>query len=135
ALAWLVLAAQAVAAEEASVRPGVNAAYGPDGRGVAEWVRVFEGESREVFAERAAIVEALELGPGMAVADVGTGTGLFVPLLAARVGEAGRVYAVDIAPRFVEHVRDRVAEAGLEQVTVVLGRERSVSLPGGSIDV
>lgn len=128
------LAAPGVA-EEASVRPGVNSYYLVPDVDVDTWVERFEGESREIFQLRHAIAAAVDLEPGMEIADVGAGTGLFVPLFADRVGTEGRVFAADISPRFVQHIRDRVAEAGLEQVTVVLSAERSVTLPAASVDV
>lgn len=134
-LLLLVLVCGGGRAEEASVRPGINAPYFNSKLGVAEWVRTFEGESREIYAQRHAIVDALGLAQAMAVADVGTGTGLFVPLIAARIGSTGQLYAVDIVPQFAAHVRDRVAEAGLGQVTVVLSHERSVNLPAASVDL
>ena len=40
----------------------------------------------------------------MAVADIGAGTGLFTRLFAEKVGPAGKVYAVDIATRFLDHI-------------------------------
>jgi ubiquinone/menaquinone biosynthesis C-methylase UbiE len=71
----------------------------------------------------------------MAVADVGAGTGLFLEPLDREVGPKGRVYAVDIAPKFVEHLRSRVAREGREGVEVVLCSERSVELPKRSLDM
>ncbi|HZL99062.1 MAG TPA: class I SAM-dependent methyltransferase, partial [Planctomycetota bacterium] len=94
----------------------------------------FEGESREIAAQCAGITLHLGLRPGMAVADIGAGTGLFMGELARSVGPEGRVYAVEIAPAFVEHLRRRAAEAGLEQVEVVQCSERSVGLPPDSLD-
>lgn len=134
-LGVLALASFTVASEEASVRPGANQYYLAPDLDVDTWVGRFEGESREVFNRRHAIVAALGLEPGMTVADVGTGTGLFVPLLAERVGSGGHVFAADIVPDFVALVRDRAAEAGLVQVTAVLSSERSATLPAGTLDL
>src|SRR5437764_763862 len=100
---WLLLAAPlavvvglSALAQEKSVRPGINKPFeNPD---VKEFVGKFEVESREIFARRKEIVEACRLRPGMVVADVGAGTGLFTRLFAAAVGPEGKVYAVDIAP-------------------------------------
>ena len=122
-------------AEEESVKPGINDRYLAPDLEVEEWVERFEGESREIFRSRHAIVEAMALRPGMTVADVGAGTGLFVPLLAGAVGSDGRVFAVDISPGFATHLRDRVAEAALGNVSVVLSSERSVTLPTESTDL
>jgi len=133
----LALAFSAAGAEtaEQSVRSGVNDKYLAPDLDVDEWTQRFEGEAREIFVHRRDIVERLDLQPGMAVADIGAGTGLFVGPFAGAVGPAGRVYAVDISPRFVEHLKRRASDAGLAQVEVVLGKDRSPELPEDSIDL
>ena len=50
------------------------------------------------------------------VCDVGCGTGLFLPLLAAAVGRRGTVVGVDPSAGFVQLSKDRVAAAGLANV-------------------
>jgi FkbM family methyltransferase len=123
----------AAPAQEKSVRPGINKPFeSPD---VQEFVGKFEVESREVYARRHQIVEACQLKEGIAVADVGAGTGLFTRLFARAVGPEGRVYAVDIAPRFVEHVRQTCREAGLKNVEGVVCTPASVKLPANSVDL
>jgi ubiquinone/menaquinone biosynthesis C-methylase UbiE/intracellular sulfur oxidation DsrE/DsrF family protein len=121
------------AGQEKSVRPGINDPFrNPD---VKKYEGTFEGESREVFAKRKEIVAAVGLKPGMVVADVGAGTGLFTRLFAADVGPAGKVYAVDIAEKFLAHVAKTAEAAGLKNVTTVLCKPDSAGLPAGSADV
>ena len=43
--------------------------------------------------------------------------------------------ALDIAPAFVGHLRDRVEASGLGQVTVAQSEARSITLPAASVDV
>ena len=120
-------------AQEKSVYPGINKPYeNPD---VNESVQRFESENREVFAKRKEIVAACKLKPGMAVADVGAGTGLFTRLFAAEVGPQGRVYAVDIARKFIEHVEKTSKEAGLNNVAGIVCTPTSTELPPGSVDL
>jgi ubiquinone/menaquinone biosynthesis C-methylase UbiE len=88
-----------------------------------------------VYVQRERIVRELRLLSGATVADVGAGTGAFTTLLAEAVGPRGTVYAVDIVPEFLLHIRKRVAQAGLTNVQTVLCGERSVSLPPNSTDV
>lgn len=102
---------------------------------VKTWVSRFEGHSREVSKYKAAIVKAMGLQPGQAIADVGAGTGLFMPLFAKGVGGKGSVYAVDISPRFLDHLRKRAKKEGLTNVKVVKGTATSVELPKRSVNV
>jgi ubiquinone/menaquinone biosynthesis C-methylase UbiE len=122
-------------AGEASVRPGVNESYLSPDLDVEKWTQRFETESREIFRSRRQIVEQLRLRPGMAVADVGAGTGVFLGPLAGDVGSEGTVYAVEIAPKFIEHLRERVRTEGLSPVRVVVGKERSTELRPASVDL
>lgn len=102
---------------------------------VEEFVERFEGESREIYRERDAILDVLALSPGMDVADVGAGTGLFTFPMARAVGADGTVYAVEIAPRFLEHIEERAASEGLQNLRTVLCTEEDSRLPKASVDV
>ena len=68
---------------EASVKPGVNTSYLEPDLDVSRAVERFEREGREVYDQRAAIVARAGLRPGMRVADIGAGTGLFTFLFGA----------------------------------------------------
>jgi len=138
-LALLVLAACRTAAppsvpERAEVHPGINDEFLAPDLDVARWTERFEREGREIYDQRHRIVEAADVRPGMWVADVGAGTGLFTLLFAERVGPTGRVYAVDIAPEFLAHIEQRARAAGLRQVRTILGGERSAKLPPRALD-
>ena len=121
--------------KEFSVRPGVNERFLAEDLDVERFVGIFEGESREVFVQRERIVEALDVSSGMTVADIGAGTGLFLPAFDREVGSDGRVYAVDISPRFLEHLRERTKRENLARVAVVEAAEDSVELPAASVDL
>jgi SAM-dependent methyltransferase len=134
----LACSSSAVAAsnpKEDSVRPGVNERFLAEDLDVERFVGIFEGESREVSVQRKHIVEALDVSSGMTVADIGAGTGLFLPDFDSGVGSEGRVYAVEISPKFLEHLRERAEREKLARVEVVKGLEDSVALPAASIDL
>jgi predicted methyltransferase len=119
--------------QEKSVKPGINDPFkDPD---VAKFVGTFEGESREIFTARDKVVTACDLKPGMIVADVGAGTGLYTRLFAKAVGPGGQVFAVDIAPKFLEYIQKTAREAGLKNVTPVLCNLDSADLPPNSVDL
>src|SRR5262245_34057180 len=91
ALAFLAVAAAWSVAQEKSVKPGINDPFkDPD---LKEFLAKFEGESREISTHRKEIVAACQLKPGLVIADVGAGTGLFTRLFAKEVGDKGTVYA------------------------------------------
>jgi ubiquinone/menaquinone biosynthesis C-methylase UbiE len=131
ALGWPSIAPS----EEPNVRPGVNERFESPALDVDEFVEIFESESREVFARRHEIARTLELKPGTAVADIGAGTGFFTEIFAEFVGAEGRIYAVEVSPRFLDHLRQRARKRGFSQIEVVEGGERSARLEDASIDV
>lgn len=113
--------------------PEINKPFAdPD---VKAFVARFETETREVYARRVAIVKALDLKPGMAVADVGAGTGAFTRLIAERVGPEGKVYAVDISEAFLKHLADSSEKLGQTQVQPVRATQQSTGLAAGAVDL
>jgi ubiquinone/menaquinone biosynthesis C-methylase UbiE len=126
-------AAPAAQPKKAKIDPKINEPFRkPD---LKEYLKKFESEDRENYAHRHEIVAALDLAPGMAVADIGAGTGFFTRLIAEKVGPAGKVYAVDIAPRFLEHIAAEAKKRGQAQVVTVLASQDSTNLPKGSVDL
>lgn len=118
---------------EISVRPGFNRTFeDPD---VAAFEGRWEREGREIYDLRGEVLRACGLRPGTAVADVGAGTGLYTRLFAPAVGDRGRVYAVDIARKFVDHVLETCRKAGHRNVEGIVCRQDDTMLPAGSIDL
>ena len=101
------------------------------------WIaRNITRKDRKSIEDYAGLVSALKEDTElMVVADVGAGSGFYTTLMAGEVGPTGRVYAVEIAPSWVEFLSEKVQEAGLTQVTVVVGTDRSVELPATSVDL
>jgi ubiquinone/menaquinone biosynthesis C-methylase UbiE len=120
-------------AQEHSVYPGINRQY--DHPAWSQWVSVFENEHREIYTRRDAIVDASGVKPGMVVADIGAGTGLFTRLFAARVAPGGKVYAVDISSNFVDNILRTCREQGLDNVQGIVDSDRSTGLAPNSIDL
>lgn len=121
--------------ERANVPDDINDGFLDEELDPQDYVQRFEIESREIFACRQAIVGLLNLEVGSRIADIGCGTGVFTPLFAAAVTEQGKVYAVDISPRLIDFVQERVKEADLSQVEVVKCTADNVMLPTASVDV
>jgi ubiquinone/menaquinone biosynthesis C-methylase UbiE len=76
---------------------------------------------------RRTAVEALRLRPGDSAIDVGTGTGLTLPYLAAAVGPAGRIVGLDRSPALLAGARDRAPSPPV-------GRRRSIPFDDATFD-
>lgn len=100
---------------------------------VAKWRARFSSPRREVAAKLPEIVAAMSLKPGDVVADVGAGTGLFVDAFLTRVGPAGKVLALELAPAFVADLAARYADD--PRVTAVQTSAASTNLTEASVDV
>ena len=74
------------------------------------------------------IIKALDLKPGMVVADVGAGTGLLTVHVARAVTPGGKVVATDIDAAVLEYLRSRMVAAGYDHV--VEGRVVKPDEPG-----
>ena len=102
------------------------------GVGGAGWLERSEREMEEAPAKA---IAALDLKPGMVVADIGAGSGYYTSRMSKSVGSTGRVYATDIQPGMIELLNRRVANEGLGNVTTVLGGEDDPKLPLQSLDL
>jgi len=122
-------------AQEASVAPTINQGFKSPDLDVKGWADRFSGESREVFAARFEVVKALGLKPGERIADIGAGTGVYTRLFAQAVGPTGKVYANDIAPKFLAYIAENAAKEGLRNVETLQGGDRTTNLPTASVDV
>jgi SAM-dependent methyltransferase len=83
-----------------------------------EYVRGYDRKAGFDPAEDVDVLRARGLGPDSVVVDLGAGTGTFTQAVAPF---CGRVIAVDVSPAMVSRLRERVAERGIENVTVVEG--------------
>jgi len=102
---------------------------------VEEWKKVFDSPERPNWQMPERVIEALNLKSGQAVADLGAGTGYFTVHLAQAVGETGTVYALEVEPTLVDHLRQRAELEGLPQVSPVLASKDTPRLPRGSVDL
>ena len=133
ALSSAALTVRSGLAQQQSVNPGINRSYAhPD---FARWQTAFEHSGREVYDRRNDIVAATGARPGMVVADIGAGTGLFTRLFASRVAPSGRVLAVDVSPVFVANILRIAHEQGLSNVEGIVNTQTDVALAPESVDL
>jgi len=75
------------------------------------------------------------LATGEVVLDLGSGSGVDVFLAAGKVGEAGRVYGVDITDEMVALANSAKRSAGLANAEFLSGQMEHIPLPEESVDV
>ena len=103
-------------------------------RATAEWL---EEQSVHPFLRDVAArsLARLALQPGESVLDVGCGTGVFLPGLAALAGPEGRVVGLDHSAAFLEDARKRLVEASLsDRVELVKDDAHRLPFPDGTFD-
>lgn len=94
-----------------------------------------EGPDRDAWQRPEQIMDALGIGEGSVVADLGAGGGWFTVRLARRVGPNGVVWAEDIQPEMIEAIERRVQREGLRnRVRTRLGTASDPRLPAASLD-
>lgn len=133
---FFAVAALGVASCRPHGHPGPNDAYRDPRVSAAVWNHFFEDDGRgEIYQQSHAIVKRAAVKPGMRVADVGAGTGVFSMLLADAVGPDGVVYAEEVVDRFARYTAERAEHEHRRNVVSVLGTETGVGLPSGAVDL
>ena len=79
--------------------------------------------------------QALEMGPGQVVADIGAGIGAYTWPLARLVGAGGKVYALELEADLVEYLAYMANGLDLPNVKAVKNKETDLMLPRGSLDM
>ncbi|MEZ4373307.1 MAG: class I SAM-dependent methyltransferase [Polyangiaceae bacterium] len=92
------------------------------------WAKVFDDPERDEWQRPDAVLDFLELPDTALVADLGAGTGYFSVRLAKRVPK-GKVFAVDIEEKLLQHLASRAEKAKLSNVTTVLAEPNDPKLP------
>ncbi len=102
------------------------------GPGGIEWLDRREREEEEHPAK---VLESLDLRPGEVVADLGAGSGYFTFRIAPKVGNIGKVLAVEIQEAMLNALRARASSLKATNVEVVQGSEIDPHLPASSVDL
>jgi len=100
-----------------------------------EWVATLEGPQRIASQKIDAVLSKLDLKPGMVIADIGAGSGLFSRPLAKAVAPAGKVYAVDIQQDLLDHINQRDKAESIRNIQTVLGEYDDPKLPARNVDL
>jgi ubiquinone/menaquinone biosynthesis C-methylase UbiE len=108
--------------------------YHMDFSEVERFARHFDSPDRDAWQKPAQVVTLLDLRPGQVVADIGAGTGYFLPYWSKAVGDKGRVLALDVEPNMVEYMKRRARQANLGNVEARVVASDDPGLPPNSVD-
>jgi FkbM family methyltransferase len=98
----------------------------------ASWLDRPEREAEEAPS---LLLKALKMRPGMAVADIGAGSGYLTFPMARLVGPKGKVFAVDIQPEMLEIIKQKMPAQRVKNIVTILGTITDPKLPANSTDL
>jgi ubiquinone/menaquinone biosynthesis C-methylase UbiE len=98
-------------------------------------VPLLENPYFQLVAGAELLMDRAGIGPGMEVLDAGCGPGRLTVPIARRVGEAGRVVALDRQPRMLRRLQRRIAEHDLANIETIFGGLGEGRLPADRFDV
>ncbi len=81
------------------------------------------------FKDPERVLDQLVLGEGRIVADFGAGSGAYTLSAARRVGDLGRVYAIDVQKELLQRLKNAATAERLHNIDIVWG---DVEKPNGS---
>lgn len=78
--------------------------------------------------------ELLGIEPGLTALEIGPGTGTYTLATAAAVGPQGKIIAIDIDERVVQHVMKRIAQHRVTNIEVHQGDAQELKFRSDSFD-
>ena len=100
--------------------------------------RFLDSDVRRWLQPSDKLIERSGIKPGMAVVDLGCGSGAFTTFVARVVGEQGKVYAVDIQPAMLRQLERKLAKPENQDIiNIELRQAGAYDLPfeDGTIDL
>jgi precorrin-6B methylase 2 len=94
-----------------------------------------ERPERVMEEDPANLIKALDLKPGMVVADIGAGSGYHTFLMSPLVGKEGKIIASDIQQEMLDMIEKKAEKNKITNVELVKGTETDPKLPAGGVDL
>jgi ubiquinone/menaquinone biosynthesis C-methylase UbiE len=103
---------------------------------IKQYLEHLDRAERDRYQKPVDVMEALKLKPGMAVADLGSGSGYFTRRFVEAVTDSGIVYAVDVEPEMLAYVKESIIHMHVPYTAeFILARPDSPKLPFASVDL
>jgi arsenite methyltransferase len=98
------------------------------------YIAMLENPQRDAGQKPDEVIAALDLKLGETLADIGAGSGYFSFRLARKVGDTGRVYAVDIISDMILFMNRTIRDKKIKNVTTILSDPDDPLLADASIN-
>ena len=103
---------------------------------VMEYLDRLDRPERDHDQKPAQVVDALELKPGMHVADLGAGSGYFTRRFVEAVGETGKVYVIDVEAEALKYVEESLIRMHRRfEAEFILAKPNNPKIPAESVDL
>ena len=88
---------------------------------------IFDAEDRDEWQKPEEVVALMQIEPGMVVADLGAGTGYFLPHISRALNGEGEVHGLDTEAAMVEYMNERITR---ENIANASARVVDPAMPG-----
>lgn len=103
---------------------------------IKEYLEQLDRPERDQDQKPSQVVDALALKPGMAVADLGSGSGYFTRRFVEAVTETGMVYAIDVEQEMLTYTKESLVHLHIPfTAEFILARPDSPKLPLDSVNL
>jgi ubiquinone/menaquinone biosynthesis C-methylase UbiE len=117
----------------------VAAAFQIGSQPAAQWIPHLEDPKRVATLYINEVIRTVGLKPGMVIADIGSGSGVFTrpfaKAVASDAGGGGKAIAVDIDPALLSYVAESAAKQGIKNIETHLAPIDDPQLSGPILDV
>ncbi|MEY4528471.1 MAG: SAM-dependent methyltransferase [Nitrospirota bacterium] len=103
---------------------------------IKQYLEHLDSTERDRYQKPSEVIDALKLKPGMAIADLGSGSGYFTRRFIEAVTETGMVYAVDVEPEMLAYAKESVIHMHTAYTAeFILAQPDNPKLPFAAVDL
>jgi ubiquinone/menaquinone biosynthesis C-methylase UbiE len=99
------------------------------GRDPRQYQQTLENPERVAGLQVDRVVTTLAIKPGMRIADLGAGTGVFSLPFAKAVGPEGKVYAIDVDAALLAIVKEKAAGVSVANIETIVAGSTDPKVP------
>ncbi len=98
------------------------------------YIATLENPQRDAEQKPDEVIAALDLKAGETLADIGAGSGYFTFRFSRKLGDSGRIFAVDINPDMILYMNRYIRDKKVKNVTTILSAPDDPLLTDASVN-